>query len=85
MLGNMIQLCVCQSLHVRSEVALTLQTRLQLQQLLRNEARSESRALLKLMLNEKLCHVQITSFMALSMFLQKMPAMILSAIAMTLS
>lgn len=64
--------------------AITLQGRLQLQQLLRNEHRSESTALLKLMLNEKLCHVQATNLMARCMSLQKMPAMILPANAMTL-
>lgn len=40
-----------------SEAAITLQARLQLQQLLHNEGCSESTALLKLLLNEKLCHM----------------------------
>lgn len=67
-----------------SEVSITLQARLQLQQLLHDEGCSENTALLKLLLNEKLCHMQVTSFMSWYVFLWKMSVTILTAIAMTL-
>lgn len=66
------------------ELAITLQDWLLLQCLWHKEPRSDSTALLRLMLNEKLCHVQVTSFTPQCTLLLKVPPTILSAAEMEL-
>lgn len=61
-----------------------LQDWLLLQCLLHKEPHSDGTDPLRLMLNEKLCHVQVTSFTAQCTLLLKVPATILSAAAVAL-
>lgn len=87
LLGNMNRLWLSPSLHVGFESLRLLshcRTGCCYSAFLHKEPCSDSTTLLRLMLNEKLCHVQVTSFTAQCMLLLEVPATILSAAAMAL-